>query len=227
MLTSCHSSGQGSLNMFTGCIMRNQIFHLICCTFCLILPSSYSYGEDVTSELFTDINFMRDIPLYKDNKIIAIVESSAGSRDIWKVDVKKGGIYWHKDKDLPERLDFTLGYPANLAFFPRTKSFPPHGNGKEPLRTFIIGGQLRTGSIVFVKPIAALLLNENNIKSTILISIQSEEINQLMMQDYRDEISVISYWLKSYKDGVSVESQIVNNINILRDIIDVSKYNYK
>ena len=36
-----------------------------------------------------------------------------------------------------------------------------------------------------------------------------------MQQDYSNEISVISYWLKSHKEGIAIERLIDNDINTI------------
>ena len=206
--------------------MRN--FYVILIIFIVSFSTFFNkvYGKALETDLDVGINFIQDIPLYQNNKIAAVVETPVGSRDIWKVNMKTGIISWDTTKGIPKKLDFSLGYPANLAFFPRTKAFPPYGNGKRPLYTFIIGSYLPTGSIILVEPVAILSLNENNKKSVILVSIVSNDthvFSDLLQKKYSREIAVIKYWLENYKRDNEVEVSIDNDMNNILNVIKDSE----
>jgi inorganic pyrophosphatase len=191
---------------------------------CIILPSVYFncvYGKGVKVKLDVGINFMRDIPLYQNNKISAVVVIPAGSRDIWTVSMETGIISWDKKNGALKKLDLSLGYPANYAFLPETKAIRPFGNGKGPLYTFIIGNPLPTGSIVLIEPFVMLTLDDDE-SSTILVSISTDvnsDFNEILLKEYNKEIDIIIYWLQKYKGNNNVKVMIDDNMTNILDVI--------
>lgn len=156
-----------------------------------------------------NLNLIKDIKIFnEDGSINVVVEIPAGTIEKWEVQ-KNGG---HLEKEIESgkfrKVDY-LPYPFNYGFIPQTMLPLNKGGDGDQLDVVIIGPSISRGSIIKVKPIGAIILNDKGQVDTKIISLSINDTNLAKMnsiadikKNYLGLFDIISLWLQNYKGEV-------------------------
>ena len=138
--------------------------------------------------------------------INVVIEIPAGSNHkiAYNSKTKKFEI---DQKDGKDRMINFLPYPANYGFIPATKMDKKRGGDGGALDVLVLAESIATGTIIQVKPIATLLLeDEGEIDTKIIaipidstLSIIKAKDFQTFMIDYFAAKQIIQDWFLNYK----------------------------
>lgn len=138
--------------------------------------------------------------------INAVIEIPAGSNH--KIEYNSDNNRFENDtlNGQIRVIDF-LSYPANYGFIPSTLMDENKGGDGDALDILVIAEHLPTGTVIEVKPIATLLLNDNHELDTKIIAIPLDSSLQIIsandymafMTKYYGAANIIQNWFLNYK----------------------------
>ena len=172
-------------------------------------------------------NFNDYTPLNPDGTVNAIIEIPAGTLAKWEVDPKTGILAWEIQDGKPRVVQY-LGYPGNYGTIPRTVS----GDG-DPLDILVIGDAVLRGSVVQVKVIGALRLQDKGEADDKLIAVlpgtHFSSVRSLaeLNQKFPGVTSIIETWFTNYKGAGKMKSQGFVEADGAKQLLAVSIAAYK
>lgn len=138
--------------------------------------------------------------------IHAVIEIPAGSNH--KIEYNNENNRFENDSlDGQIRVINFLPYPANYGFIPSTLMDKSRGGDGDALDILVIAEHLETGTVVVVKPIATLLLSDDDELDTKIIAVPVDSSLQIISaNDYMDFMTryygaanIIQNWFLNYK----------------------------
>jgi inorganic pyrophosphatase len=144
--------------------------------------------------------------------IQVIIEIPAGTNHKIEFDYATGE-FKNDQTDGEDRVIDFLPYPGNYGFIPGTLMEKERGGDGDALDVLVIGEAVPTASLMQVKPIGALVLNDRGEIDTKLIGIPADPKLQVIKADgfmdfslrYDAARRIIEDWFQNYKGDSSVE----------------------
>ena len=135
-----------------------------------------------------------------------VVEIPAGTNHKFEFN-KTSGKFEVDQVDGKDRIIDFLHYPGNYGFIPSTFLDPERGGDRDALDILLISESLETGSVVEVKPIAALMLKDRGEIDTKIIAIPVDSFRQVMavrdfqhfLIEYDAAKKILEDWFLNYK----------------------------
>jgi len=112
-----------------------------------------------------------------------------------------------------------LAYPFNYGFIPQTLLPTEKGRDGNQLDIIVIGPSVKRGSIIKVKPIATIIVLDNNEVDSKVISIaindlaisKSNSISDLQ-KNYLGLFEIVKIWVENYKgEGIEIKNTLGKN----------------
>jgi inorganic pyrophosphatase len=146
---------------------------------------------------------------FENDTLRAVIEIPAGTNN--KIEWNQSSRQFLVNQvDGRDRVVDFLPYPGNYGFIPGTLMEEARGGDGDPLDVLVLCPSLPTASLVKIKPIAALLLEDNGEIDTKIIAIPAEPaVRSLQAANFLDFILkydaarlIVEEWFLSYKgDG--------------------------
>ena len=130
-----------------------------------------------------------NLPTYVEQGINVVVEIPAGTNHKIEFDKEKKEFAVDQRNGKDRIIDF-LPYPGNYGFIPSTYMDPAVGGDGDALDVLVIGESLPTGTVIPVKPIAALLLVDEGEEDTKIIAVPADPKLCVMKADDFQEFSI-------------------------------------
>lgn len=138
--------------------------------------------------------------------VTAVVEIPAGTARKMIYDSETNRFIQEQDSGKPRMIRF-LPYPANYGFIPSTSMDPSAGGDGDALDVVVLTESLPTGTVLAVRPVAALLLKDGGELDTKIIAIPVDTVQQLFIPaDFQDFMlrydgarSILENWFFWYK----------------------------
>jgi inorganic pyrophosphatase len=134
-----------------------------------------------------------------DGTVNAVIEIPAGTNDKWETDTATGRLYWELQNGAPRVVKF-LGYPGNYGMIPRTK-----GGDSDPLDIVVLGGMKQRGTVIAVKPVGVLFLEDKGLIDDKIIAVEPGSfmgnLNNISELDglFPGMLIAIKAWFGNYK----------------------------
>ncbi|NOT30034.1 MAG: inorganic diphosphatase [Planctomycetes bacterium] len=166
------------------------------------LAEGLSFADNLT--IRSPRNFLRDYPSEVEGGFVnAVVEIPAGACEKWEV--KSDGVMRWDMKDAQPRHVKYLGYPCNYGMVPRTRLGKELGGDGDPLDMLVLGPALPRGTLVPVRVLGAIRLQDRGEKDDKLIAVTVEsplaKATTLAELDehYPGIRSILQTWFENYK----------------------------
>ena len=137
----------------------------------------------------TAVKDFENLPTYVEQGINVVVEIPAGTNHKIEFDKEKKEFAVDQRNGKDRIIDF-LPYPGNYGFIPSTYMDPAVGGDGDALDVLVIGESLPTGTVIPVKPIAALLLVDEGEEDTKIIAVPADPKLCVMKVDDFQEFSI-------------------------------------
>lgn len=173
-------------------------------------------AEDLTltdpSTLTSPVHLVDGVdPVVDEDHIRVVIEIPAGSIQKWEVDKADGNLKWEMKNGSPRNIKY-IGYPGNYGLVPRTLLSKERGGDNDPMDIIVLGPPLPRGSIVDVKLIGLLKMQDKGEQDNKLIAVMRN--NAFSMVDSIDELDkkfpgvsdIIESWFSNYKGKKKVET---------------------
>ncbi len=143
---------------------------------------------------------------FTDGGIRAVIEIPAGTNA--KIEFnKETGAFEPDQQDGKNRIIDFLPYPGNYGFIPDTHMDTAQGGDGDALDILVIAPSMKTGTIVEVHPIAALMLLDGGEIDTKIIAVPLDSAQCVIAaRDYRSFVvkyhaahQIIQNWFLNYK----------------------------
>jgi inorganic pyrophosphatase len=151
------------------------------------------------------------LPAFAENgNLRGIIEIPAGTNH--KFEFNKQKLEFENDlrDGKPRVIDF-LPYPVNYGFIPNTKMDKERGGDGDPLDILLIAESVPTGTVIEVKPIGLLLLQDGGEWDNKVLAIPIDESKRIIkatnFKDFQQNYSMIRHILEmyfQYYDGLGV-----------------------
>jgi inorganic pyrophosphatase len=143
---------------------------------------------------------------FENDTLRAVIEIPAGTNNKIEWDQSRQQFLVNQVDGRDRVVDF-LPYPGNYGFIPGTLMDEARGGDGDPLDVLVLCPSFPTASIVKIKPIAALLLEDNGEIDTKIIAIPTDpETRSLRAENFLDFILtydaarlIVEEWFLSYK----------------------------
>ena len=141
-----------------------------------------------------------------DEGINAVIEIPAGTNHKIEYNPKSKNFEMNQENGQERMIDF-LPYPANYGFVPSTKMDKKRGGDGKALDVLVIAESIKTGTILKVKPIATLLLEDDGLLDAKIVAVPIDSTLsiikandfQTFMIDYFAVKQIIQDWFLNYK----------------------------
>ncbi len=153
-------------------------------------------------------NYYKMSPFNKDT-LRAVIEIPAGTNNKIEWDPSSRQFLVNQVNGQDRVIDF-LPYPGNYGFIPGTLMDEARGGDGDPLDVLVLCPSMPTASVVNIKPIAALVLEDNGEIDTKIIALPADPAARSLQADsfidfmlrYDAARLIIEEWFLSYKgDG--------------------------
>ena len=140
------------------------------------------------------------------NQVQMVVEIPAGTNH--KIEFNKTTQQFENDVENGKtRIINFLPYPGNYGFIPGTHMDPARGGDGDALDIILISESLETGTVIEVRPIAAMLLIDNGELDTKLVAVPIDSAQQVFqVADYQSFMinndparRILEDWFLNYK----------------------------
>lgn len=136
--------------------------------------------------------------------INAVVEIPAGTNH--KIEYIDGRFVNDQEDGADRVIDF-LPYPGNYGYIPGTKMEKSKGGDGDALDVLVLAESVPTGTVIQIKPIAALVLKDGGELDTKIIGVPIDSSLQVMkvtsftqlMTQYNMAQTIIKDWFLNYK----------------------------
>ena len=129
------------------------------------------------------------LPTYTEQGINVVVEIPAGTNHKIEYDKEKKVFVVDQRNGKDRIIDF-LPYPGNYGFIPSTYMDSALGGDGDALDVLVIGESVPKGTVMAVKPIAALLLMDEGEEDTKIIAVPADPQLRVMKADNFQEFSI-------------------------------------
>ncbi len=154
----------------------------------------------------------QQLPAYTTQGINMVVEIPAGTNHKIEYDYKTAQFVNDQEGGKNRIIDF-LPYPGNYGYIPGTRMAKDRGGDGDALDVLLLSESLPTGTVVAVKPIAALVLKDGGELDTKIIAIPQDSTQQVIalegfthfMTEYSVVQTIIKDWFLNYKGLGKVE----------------------
>lgn len=144
--------------------------------------------------------------------IQAIIEIPAGTNHKIEYDNEQKDFV-HNTVDGKSKIVDFLPYPGNYGFIPATLMDKKRGGDGEPLDILVIGESVKTGSLVPILPIGALMLKDQEEIDTKIIAVPADPKLQVIKAnnyesffiEYNAAHHIIQEWFMNHKGLGKVE----------------------
>lgn len=202
--------------------MRFFYLLFLCCQF-VYAGSGHSQQNDNQYN-----NYLSGYPAMNKNKTInAVIEIPAGSVDKWEVSKKDGSLNWELVNGKKRKVKY-LGYPANYGMIPSTLLPKSIGGDGDPLDVIVLGERIERGSVIPVKLIGVLKLQDRGEHDDKIIAVPIKgdfsEIKSLSELEisYPGVMDIIKTWFINYKGKGKLTSTGYQESKIANSILDAS-----
>ena len=159
---------------------------------------NYSYAES--------ISIKNVLPFNIDNTVNAFIEIPAGTIEKWEMTTDGETFTQELQKNGPRKIDY-LPYPINYGFIPQTILSKSVGGDGDALDIIVIGPQIKRGSIVKVKVIGMIEMEDKGELDTKILSVLIKDelniskLNSLkdLKKNYIGVLEIILIWFENYK----------------------------
>ena len=129
------------------------------------------------------------LPTYTEQGINVVVEIPAGTNHKIEYDKEKKVFVVDQRNGKDRIIDF-LPYPGNYGFIPSTYMDSALGGDGDALDVLVIGESVPKGTVMAVKPIAALLLMDEGEEDTKIIAVPADPQLRVMNADNFQDFSI-------------------------------------
>ncbi|MCB9292574.1 MAG: inorganic diphosphatase [Lewinellaceae bacterium] len=129
------------------------------------------------------------LPTYVEQGINVVVEIPAGTNHKIEYDKENKEFVVDQRNGKDRIIDF-LPYPGNYGFIPSTYMDPAVGGDGDALDVLIVGESVPSGTVMAVKPIAALMLIDEGEEDTKIIAVPADPAKRVMKADDFQEFSI-------------------------------------
>ncbi|MCB0559569.1 MAG: inorganic diphosphatase [Lewinellaceae bacterium] len=129
------------------------------------------------------------LPTYTEQGINVVVEIPAGTNHKIEYDKEKKVFVVDQRNGKDRIIDF-LPYPGNYGFIPSTYMDSALGGDGDALDVLVIGESVPKGTVMAVKPIAALLLMDEGEEDTKIIAVPADPQLRVMKADNFQDFSI-------------------------------------
>lgn len=169
--------------------------------FCLFLPLMITITgcREDEAQLYT-------LPAFSDSGVHAVIEIPAGTNHKIEYDPAAGRFVNDTLRGKKRVVNF-LPYPGNYGFIPSTLMDKARGGDGDALDILVLSESVPTGTVLSVKPIAALLLSDQGELDTKIIAVPLDSALRIMpieefsqfITEYSAVQQIIQEWFLSYK----------------------------
>ncbi|MEO1518299.1 MAG: inorganic diphosphatase [Bacteroidota bacterium] len=148
----------------------------------------------------------KQLPAFTEKGFHAVIEIPAGTNHKIEYNESKAVFENDTEKGQIRIIDF-LPYPGNYGFIPSTYMDPARGGDGDALDVLVIAESVPTGTVLEVKPIATLLLEDDGETDTKIIAvpvdsslqvIDAQQFEPFMIQ-YNPAMTIVRDWFLNYK----------------------------
>ena len=172
-----------------------KIFYLL---IFFVIFENYSYSQSISIKNIFPFNI--------DNTINAFIEIPAGTIEKWEMSSDGEFFTQELQKNGHRKIDY-LPYPINYGFIPQTILSKNVGGDGDALDIIVIGPQIKRGSIVKVKVIGMIEIEDKGELDTKILSVlikddlKISEVNSLndLKKNYIGVLEIILIWFENYK----------------------------
>ena len=172
-----------------------KIFYLL---IFFVIFENYSYSQSISIKNIFPFNI--------DNTINAFIEIPAGTIEKWEMSSDGEFFTQELQKNGLRKIDY-LPYPINYGFIPQTILSKNVGGDGDALDIIVIGPQIKRGSIVKVKVIGMIEIEDKGELDTKILSVlikddlKISEVNSLndLKKNYIGVLEIILIWFENYK----------------------------
>ena len=175
---------------------------------------SYALGLSRVSEytLLSSIHLIDDIdPIVGKNSVKVVIEIPSGSTQKWEVEKPSGDLKWEFKRGRPRSVQY-LGYPGNYGMIPRTLLLEDDGGDGDPLDVLVLGPAVPRGSVVEVKIIGLLRMQDKGEQDDKLIAVMTngvfakvDDIDDLD-EEFPGVTTIVETWFANYKGQKKIET---------------------
>jgi inorganic pyrophosphatase len=162
--------------------------------------------------LLSPVHLVDDIdPVAGKNTIRVVVEIPTGSTQKWEVEKPSGDLKWEFSRGAPRIVQY-LGYPGNYGMVPRTLLSEDSGGDGDPLDVLVLGPAVPRGSVVEVKVIGLLRMQDKGEDDDKLIAVMTDGVFAKVdtIDDLDEEFpgvtAIVETWFKNYKGKKKIET---------------------
>ena len=171
---------------------------ILCILIFFFTFQNYSYSET--------ISIKNVLPFNLDNTVNAFIEIPAGTIEKWEMSSDGKTLMQELEKNGPRKIDY-LPYPINYGFIPQTILSKSVGGDGDALDIIVIGPQIKRGSIVKVKVIGMIEMEDKGELDTKILSVLIKDelniskVNSLkdLKKNYIGVLEIILIWFENYK----------------------------
>lgn len=178
--------------------MKRNLFSFVLSLYCILSFAQFNYS---TIPAFSD-----------DDNPFAVIEIPAGTNHKIEYDPISNTFPCDSLNGQERIIDF-LSYPGNYGFIPSTVMSEDKGGDGDALDVLILSESVATGSLIQIKPIGIILLNDNGEIDNKIIAIPALEENRTincsglkeLQEKYPAVVRIIENWFGNYKGNGIME----------------------
>lgn len=179
--------------------------------FLFLLLSFIACGENRPRPLFKKfVNYEKYPAMTEDGFYNAVIEIPAGTNVKNEYDYEQKKIVADQ-RDGKDRIVNFLPYPGNYGYIPGTVMDKARGGDGDAVDVLVLAQHVPVGTVMKVRPVATLLLFDENEADTKIIAVPADSTLQIMqipdfetfMVDYDAARRMIEDWFMNY-DGYGI-----------------------